>query len=122
LLSEAAQADENQKSGRTERSAILGGECVQMEGLAQRIQGLACDLCPGKPLVKKSVLQAAFLQLQQKGILQIKVNAVSLGSTCLKVHPAGMDALEKEGSSLSAEPGADGIPNFIWSPQLIGMG
>lgn len=71
---------------------------------------------------KKGVLQAAFLRLQQMGIIQIKVNVVSLDSTCIKVHPDGMGALKKEGSSPSAEPGADGIPNFIWSPHLIGMG
>jgi len=72
---------------------------------------------------KKSVLQAAFLQLQQKGIIQIKVNVVvvSLDSTCIKVHPDGMGALKKEGASLAAEPEAGGIPNFIWSPHLIGM-
>ena len=71
---------------------------------------------------KNGVLQAAFLQLQQNGIIQIKVNVVSLDSTCIKVHPDGMGALKKEGFSLSAEPEAGGIPNFIWSPHLIGMG
>lgn len=71
---------------------------------------------------KKGVLQAAFLQLQQMGIIQIKVKVVSLDSTCIKVHPDGMGALKKEGPSLSAEPEAGGIPNFIWSPHLIGMG
>jgi len=43
------------------------------------------------------VLQATFLQLQQKGIIQIKVNVVSLDSTCIKVHPDGMSALKKRG-------------------------
>jgi len=60
--------------------------------------------------------------LQQKGIIQVKVNVVSLDSTCIKVHPDGMGALKKEKSSLSAEPEAGGMPNFIWSPHLIGMG
>ena len=44
---------------------------------------------------KKGVLQAAFLRLQQLGIIQIKVNVVSLDSTCIKVHPDGMGALKK---------------------------
>ena len=69
--------------------------------------------------VKKSVLQAAFLCLQQLGIIQIKVNAVNLVSTCIKVHPDGMGALKKEALRLSGEHGVAGIPNFIWSPQLI---
>ena len=71
---------------------------------------------------KKGVLQAVFLHLQQLGIIQIQVNVVSLDSTCIKVHPDGMGALKKVGHSLSGEHEEDGIPNFIWSPHLIGMG
>ena len=71
---------------------------------------------------KKGVLQAAFLRLQQMGIIQIKVNVVSLDSTRIKVHPDGMGALKKVEPSPLAGPEADGIPNFIWSPHLIGMG
>ena len=47
---------------------------------------------------QKGVLQAAFLRLQQLGIIQIKVNVVSLDSTCIKVHPDGMGALKKRPS------------------------
>ena len=93
-----------------------------MEGPAQRIRRLACDLCPGKPLGEKGVLQAAFLRLQQLGIIQIQVNVVSLDSTCIKVHPDGMGALKKTALSPLGEHGVDGIPNFIWSPHLIEMG
>ena len=71
---------------------------------------------------KKGVLQAAFLRLQQLGIIQIQVNVVSLDSTCIKVHPDGMGALKKTANSPLGEHGADGIPNFIWSPHLIEMG
>ena len=71
---------------------------------------------------KKGVLQAAFLRLQQLGIIQIQVNVVSLDSTCIKVHPDGMGALKKTALSPLDEHGADGIPNFIWSPHLIGPG
>jgi len=46
---------------------------------------------------KQGVLQATFLQLQQQGIIQIKVNVVSLDSTCIKVHPDEMGALKKGG-------------------------
>ena len=56
---------------------------------------------------KKGVLQAAFLRLQQLGIIQIKVNVVSLDSTCIKVHPDGMGALKKVGSNLLEEHEAD---------------
>ena len=47
---------------------------------------------------KKGVLQAAFLRLQQLGIIQIQVNVVSLDSACIKVHPDGMGALKKRPS------------------------
>ena len=71
---------------------------------------------------KKGVLQAAFLRLQQLGIIQIKVNVVSLDSTCIKVHPDGMGALKKTVLSSLEEHAAAGTPNFIWSPHLIEMG
>ena len=71
---------------------------------------------------KKGVLQAAFLRLQQLGIIQIQVNVVSLDSTCIKVHPDGMGALKKTVLSPSEEHEADGTPNFIWSTHLIEMG
>lgn len=71
---------------------------------------------------KKGVLQAAFLRLQQLGIIQIQVNVMSLDSTCIKVHPDGMGALKKAAPSPLGERGADGIPSFIWLPHLIEMG
>ena len=71
---------------------------------------------------KKGILQAAFMRLQQLGMIQIQVNVVSLDSTCIKVHPDGMGALKKAGLSPSGKHGADGTPNFIWSPHLIEMG
>ena len=71
---------------------------------------------------KKGVLQSAFLRLQQLGIIQIQVNVVSLDSTCIKVHPDGMGALEKTDLNLPEGQGADGTPNFIWLPHLIEMG
>ena len=71
---------------------------------------------------KKGVLQAVFLRLQQLGIIQIKVNVISLDSTCIKVHPVGMGALKKEALSPSGEHRIAGIPSFIWSPHLIEMG
>ena len=93
-----------------------------MEEAAQRIRRLARDLCPGEPLGKKGILQAAFLRLQQLGIIQIQVNVVSLDSTCIKVHPDGMGALKKTVPNPSERHGADGTPNFIWLPHLIEMG
>ena len=94
---------------------------MQVEEAGQRIRGLACDLCPGESLGQKSVLQDAFVRLQQQGIIQIQVNVVSPDSTCIKVHPDGMGALKKVAPSPSEGRGADGTPSFIWSLHLIGM-
>lgn len=67
-----------------------------MEEVAQRIRGLACDLCPSEPLGKKGILQETlFVRLQQQGIIQIHANVLSLDSTCIKVHPDGMGVLKK---------------------------
>ena len=71
---------------------------------------------------KKGVLERVFLRLQQTGIIQIQVDVISLDSTCIKVHPDGMGALKKTGLNPSEEHEADGTPNFIWLPHLIGMG
>jgi transposase len=68
---------------------------------------------------KNGVLQRVFLRLQQVGIIQIDVSIVSLDSTSIKVHPDGMGALKKEGSSPSEGHGVAGTPKFIWSPHLI---
>jgi len=67
MLSEAAQTSENQESERAKRIAIPGGEWVQMEGLAQRIRGLACDLCPGKPLGQERCAASGFPAITTKG-------------------------------------------------------
>ena len=70
---------------------------------------------------KKGILEKIFLKLQQMGIIQIKVQVISLDSTCIKVHPDGTGALKKVENNPLGEQEADGIPSFIWSPHLIGM-
>ncbi|WP_307617811.1 IS5 family transposase [Variovorax boronicumulans] len=46
---------------------------------------------------KSGVLDRAFAQLQLAQVVQIKIEAVSLDSTSVKVHPDGTGALEKNG-------------------------
>jgi len=93
-----------------------------MEELVQKYRDWHVIYVRENHWAKKGVLQAAFLRLQQMGIIKIKANVVSLDTTCIKVQPDGMGALKKEGLSLSAEPEANGMPNSIWLPHLIGMG
>jgi transposase len=67
---------------------------------------------------KSGVLQRVFEALQIEGIIKIKVEAVCLDSTTVKVHPNGTGALKKEESKLSEDLVEDSQRKFIWSPHL----
>ena len=68
---------------------------------------------------KSGVLDRVFEKLQVEQIVRIKLEAVSLDSTSIKVHPDGTGALKKTDPSPSASPGADGTPRFIWLPRML---
>jgi transposase len=68
---------------------------------------------------KAGVLDRVFTALQAEQIIRIKVEAVSLDSTIVKVHPDGTGAEKKTGRSPSADRAADGPPRFIWLPQML---
>src|SRR5881398_2805212 len=53
---------------------------------------------------KSGVLDRAFEQLQRAQVVQIKIEAVSLDSTSVKVHPDGTGARKKTVRRLSASP------------------
>lgn len=67
---------------------------------------------------KSGVLERLFEQLQRKRIVRIKLEAVSLDSTLVKVHPDGTGALKKTVPNPSADPGVGGPPKFIWLPRM----
>jgi transposase len=68
---------------------------------------------------KAGVLDRVFEQLQQSQVVRIKIEAVSLDSTSIKVHPDGTGALKKTARRPSANPAADGTPRFIWLPRML---
>jgi transposase len=68
---------------------------------------------------KSGVLDRVFEKLQVEQIVRIKLEAVSLDSTSVKVHPDGTGAQKKTAHSPSASPGADGTPRFIWLPRML---
>ena len=68
---------------------------------------------------KAGVLDRMFEELQRAQVVRIKIEAVSLDSTSIKVHPDGTGALKKTALSPSASPEADGTPRFIWSPRML---
>ena len=68
---------------------------------------------------KSGVLDRVFGQLQQARIVRIKIEAVSLDSTMVKVHPDGTGALKKTVRRPLESPAADGQPRFIWLPRML---
>lgn len=68
---------------------------------------------------KSGVLDRVFAQLQRLQIIRVKIEAVALDSTIIKVHPDGTGALKKTGRKPLAVLVADGPPRFIWLPQML---
>ena len=68
---------------------------------------------------KNGVLDRVFEHLQREQIVRIKLEAVSLDSTSVKVHPDGTGALKKTDHRPSASPVAAGPPRFIWLPRML---
>jgi transposase len=69
---------------------------------------------------KAGVLDRVFERLQQSQVVRIKIEAVSLDSTSIKVHPDGTGALKKTARKQLANPVVDGTPRFIWLPRMLG--
>ena len=68
---------------------------------------------------KHGVLDRVFAGLQQQQIIRVQVEAVSLDSSAVKVHPDGTGALKKTGRKPLGNPGPGGPPRFIWLPQML---
>ena len=68
---------------------------------------------------KNGVLDQVFEYLQREQIVRIKLEAVSMDSTIVKVHPDGTGALKKTAGNPSAAPEGDGQPRFIWLPRML---
>ena len=68
---------------------------------------------------KGGVLDRVFAKLQEAQIVRIKIEAVALDSTSIKVHPDGTGALKKTDRKPSASREAVGPPRFIWLPRML---
>ena len=68
---------------------------------------------------KSGVLDQVFERLQREQIVRIKIEAVKMDSTIVKVHPDGTGALKKTVLRPSENPAADGPPRFIWLPRML---
>ena len=68
---------------------------------------------------KSGVLDHVFERLQREQIVRIKIEAVKMDSTIVKVHPDGTGALKKTDPRPSESLAADGLPRFIWLPRML---
>lgn len=63
------------------------------------------------------VIDRVFEQLQRRRLMQVRLEAVCLDSSIVKVHPDGTGAPKKTAHRLSGAAVAAGAPNFIWLPR-----
>jgi transposase len=68
---------------------------------------------------KNGVLDSVFEQLQREQIVRVRIEAFSLDSTSVKVHPDGTGALKKTDHRPLENPAVDGTPRFIWLPRML---
>jgi hypothetical protein len=64
------------------------------------------------------VLDRVFAALQEEEIIRIKVEALAIDSTIVKVHPDGTGAEKKTDRSPSDAREGDGPRRFIWLPRM----
>jgi transposase len=69
---------------------------------------------------KSGAMDRVFEKLQLEQIVRIRIEAFSLDSTSVKVHPDGTGALKKTDPSRSANLAEVGPPRFIWLPRMLG--
>jgi hypothetical protein len=69
--------------------------------------------------IEVGVLNRIFARLQQEQIIQLKIEAVSLDSTVVKVHPDGTGTLKKTDCKPSASRTETVPPRFFWLLQML---
>ena len=67
---------------------------------------------------KNGVLKRVFEALQLENIIRIKMEAVCIDSTSVRVHPNGTGALKKMENSQLENQEEDSPRKFIWLPHL----
>src|SRR5688500_14706920 len=68
---------------------------------------------------KNGVLDRVFEKLQLEQIVRVEIEAFSLDSTSVKVHPDGTGALKKTDPRRLENRAVDGTPRFIWLPRML---
>src|SRR3954449_11937092 len=68
---------------------------------------------------KSGVLDRVFEKLQREQLVRLRLEAMALDSTTVKVHPDGTGALKKTDRKRLGNRVADGTPRFIWLPRML---
>lgn len=67
------------------------------------------------------VLDRVFERLQRQRLMRVRIEAISLDSSIVKVHPDGVGARKKTVPKPSAAAAPAGPLNCIWLPRMIAM-
>jgi len=86
---------------------------LQVAGASEAVLPLAHDLYAYEPVGEERDIGRVFEQLQLEQIVRIGIEAFSLDSTSVKVHPDGTGAFKKNGPQAIGNPAADGTQRFI---------
>jgi len=86
---------------------------------SETVWPLAHDLHAHEPVGENGVLDRVFEQLQLEQIVRIRIEAFSIDSTSVKVHPDGTGALKKTDHKPLENPVAGGTQRFIWLPRML---
>lgn len=70
---------------------------------------------------KSGALDRIFARLQQEQLIRVRIEAVSLDSSYIKVHPDACGALKKTALKASAAPEEDEPAKFIWLPRVLNL-
>lgn len=70
---------------------------------------------------RAGVLDRVFEQLQRRRLMHVRIEAVCLDSSIVKVHPDGTGAPKKTALKHSDAAAVAGAPNCIWLPRMTAI-
>ena len=70
---------------------------------------------------KSGVINRVFTRLQQEQLIRVRIEAVSLDSSYIKVHPDACGALKKTAPNALDDPEEGEPAKFIWLPQVLNL-
>ena len=98
----------------------MRGDGYKWRGLPKRFGILHTVYTRMNQWSKNGSLDRVCEKLQLDQIVGIRIEAFSLDSTAVKVHPVGTGAFKKADPCQSASLVADGLPRFIWLLRMLG--